>query len=171
MNSEAHQAISSQPQGQFGQTHLRHGLGRTLLVWFLLLSVMSLLVAGVVITTITVQNARQAALERLAAIAALKQSEINTWIANEQQELDLIVNTPFVRSKLLYVLSAQTQDPLVAATRDQLQEYSVVITSKGASFEELFLLDASGRVLFSSDASPVLTFNPPIILFLRLLLP
>jgi GAF domain-containing protein/HAMP domain-containing protein len=116
---------------------------------------MSLLVAGVVITTITVQNARQAALERLAAIATLKQSEINTWIANEQQELDLIANTPFVRSKLLYVLSTQTQDPLIAATHDQLQEYFAVITARGGSFEELFLLDASGRVLLSNDASQV----------------
>lgn len=146
---------ASQAEGLSKWTHLRYGLGRTLLTWFLLLSVISLMVAGVFITTIAVQNARQAAVERLSAIATLKESEINAWIAGRQAELSLIVITPDVRSKLLYVLSAKTQDPLVVATRDRLEEYVSVVTAEGGSFEELFLLDASGLVVLSSDSSQV----------------
>jgi GAF domain-containing protein/HAMP domain-containing protein len=56
---------------------------------------------------------------------------------------------------MLYVLSAQSEDPLVTGSRDQLQLYVSVIVSRGSSFEELFLLDASGRVLLSSDPSQV----------------
>jgi GAF domain-containing protein/HAMP domain-containing protein len=144
-------------QGEFPAkwSHLWHGLGKTLLIWFLLLPVMSLLVAGIIVTTIAMRNARQAAVERLAAIATLKESEINAWVASQQEDLDLIVSTPDVRSRMLYVLSAQTEDPLVIAARDQLQEYISAVASKNSWFEELFLLDASGQVLLSSDPSQV----------------
>jgi GAF domain-containing protein/HAMP domain-containing protein len=155
MSTEVREAVLSQGEGLSKWDHLRYGLGRTLLIWFLLLPVMSLVVAGIIISTITFRNARQAAVERLSAIATLKQSEINAWVANQQAELALIATTPDVRSKLLYALSGEPQDPLAAATRDYLQQYFTAITSKRSSFEEFFLLDASGRVLVSSDPSQV----------------
>ncbi len=116
---------------------------------------MSLLIAGIIVITIAMQNARQAGVERLSAIATLMQSEISAWVASQQDDLDLIVSTPDVRSRMLYVLSAQTEDPLLIAARDQLQEYISVVASKNSWFEELFLLDASGQVFLSSDPSQV----------------
>jgi GAF domain-containing protein/HAMP domain-containing protein len=145
----------SQAKGASRWRHLQHGLGKTLLIWFLLLPVISLVIAGIMAGTIAIQNARHAAIDRLTAIATLKQSEINTWVASQQEELDLIVNTPDVRSKMLYTLSARSEDPLATAAQDQLQVYVSVIATKGSSFEELFLLDASGRVRLSSDPSQV----------------
>jgi GAF domain-containing protein/HAMP domain-containing protein len=38
---------------------------------------------------------------------------------------------------------------------EQLQEYVTIVTTQGSSFEELFLLDNSGRVVLSSDPSQV----------------
>ncbi len=148
-------AIPSSGEGLVRWAHLQRGLGRTLLTWFLLLPVLSLVVAGVIVSTIAIQNARQAALDRLSAIATLKQSEISAWVATRQEELNFIVSSPNIRSKLLYVLDAPSQDPLVAATQDQLQSYFSSIASKGSVFEELFLLDASGRVLLSTDPSQI----------------
>jgi len=135
--------------------HLRYGLGKTLLFWFLLLPVMSLVIAGIIVSNITIRNARQAAYDRLSAIATLKHSEINSWVVSQQEELDLIVNTPDIRSEMLYVLSAQSVDPLVAGSLDQLQRYVSLIVSRGSSFDELFLLDSSGHVLVSSDPDQV----------------
>ncbi len=148
-------AIPSSGEGLARWAHLQRGLGRALLTWFLLLPVLSLVVAGVIVSTIAIQNARQAALDRLSAIATLKQSEISAWVATRQEELDFIVSSPNIRSKLLYVLDAPSQDPLVVATQDQLQVYFSSIASKGSVFEELSLLDASGRVLLSTDPSQV----------------
>jgi GAF domain-containing protein/HAMP domain-containing protein len=116
---------------------------------------MSLVAAGIIISIIVLQNARQAGVERLSAISALKQSEIDAWVASQQEDLALITLIPDTRSKLLYVLSAETQDALVGATQNQLLEYLSAVTSKGGSFEELFLLDASGQVLLSSDPSQI----------------
>jgi GAF domain-containing protein/HAMP domain-containing protein len=148
-------AIPSSGEGPARWAHLQRGLGRALLTWFLLLPVLSLVVAGVIVSTIAIQNARQAALDRLSAIATLKQSEISAWVAARQEELNFIVSSPNIRSKLLYVLDAPSQDPLVAATQDQLQAYFSSIASKGSVFEELFLLDASGRVLLSTNPSQI----------------
>jgi GAF domain-containing protein/HAMP domain-containing protein len=157
MSSE--KAIPSSGEGLAGWAHLQRGLGRTLLTWFLLLPVLSLVVAGVILSSIAIQNARQAALDRLSAIATLKQSEISAWVANRQEELNFIVASPSIRSKLLYVLDAPSPDPLVVATQDQLQAYFSSIASKGSVFEELFLLDASGRVLLSTDPSQIGTLH------------
>jgi GAF domain-containing protein/HAMP domain-containing protein len=153
MSSE--KANPSSAEGLVRWAHLQRGLGRTLLTWFLLLPVLSLVVAGVIVSSIAIQNARQAALDRLSAIATLKQSEISAWVANRQEELNFIVSSPNIRSKLLYVLDAPSPDPLVVATQDQLQAYFSSIASKGSVFEELFLLDASGRVLLSTDPSHI----------------
>jgi GAF domain-containing protein/HAMP domain-containing protein len=155
MSTEVRETFFSPTESRSRWSHLRHGLGRSLLVWFLLLSVMSLVAAGIIITAIVLQNARQATVERLSTISALKQSEIDAWVASQQEELALIALIPDIRSKLLDVLSAETQDVPVVATQEQLQEYLSVITSEGSSFEELFLLDASGRVLLSSDPSHI----------------
>ncbi len=155
MNSEAHETVLSQTEGWFKGGHLRRGLGRTILLWFVALPMISLLVAGIIVSLISVQNARQSAVERLSAIGTLKQSEINAWVTSRQEEVALITSTPDIRSKLLYVLSAKTKDSLVIATQDRLQEYFSTIVSRGGMFEELFLLDTSGRVLLSSDPSQI----------------
>jgi GAF domain-containing protein/HAMP domain-containing protein len=131
------------------------GLSRTLLLWFLLLPITSLLIGGLIITSLALQNTRQAASDRLASIATLKQSEIEAWVTSQQNELALVIATPWVKSKLLYALQTETENALVDATRDQLQEYFAVLTRQGDSFEELFLLNTAGRVLLSSDTSQV----------------
>jgi GAF domain-containing protein/HAMP domain-containing protein len=143
----------SRGKGPLSGTPFRQGLSRTLLLWFLLLPIASLLVGGLIITSLALQNARQAASNRLSSIATLKQSEIEAWITSQQEELALIMATPWVKSKLLYALGAETHTALAVATQDQLQEYFAVLTGQGSSFEELFLLDASGQVLLSSDLS------------------
>jgi len=155
MSTEVQGATISQAEGTSRWTHLRYGLGKTLLIWFLLLPVMSLVIAGIIVSTITIRNARQAAYDRLSAIATLKDSEIDAWIVSQQEGLDLIVNTPDIRSKMLYVLSTRSQEPQVIDTQNQLQLYVSVIVSRGSSFEELFLLDSSGHVLLSSDPDQV----------------
>lgn len=155
MSTKVPEATFSQARDLSRWTHLRYGLGRTLLLWFLVLSVMSLVASGIIISAIVLQNGRQTAVERLSAIASLKQSEINAWTANRQQELALITITPDIRSKLLYVLSTEAQDARVIAAQEQLKEYVSIITSEGGSFGELFLLDSSGKVLLSSDPSQV----------------
>jgi GAF domain-containing protein/HAMP domain-containing protein len=165
MSSE--KADSSSAEGLARWAHPQRGLGRTLLTWFLVLPVLSLVVAGVIVSTIAIQNARQAALDRLSAIATLKQSEISTWVAGRQEELNFIVASPYIQSKLLYVLDAPSQDPLVVATQDQLQAYFSSIASKGSVFEELFLLDASGRVLLSTNSSQIGTLHDRQAYFLQ----
>jgi GAF domain-containing protein/HAMP domain-containing protein len=155
MNSEARETAHSSVEDPSGQTVRSHGLSRTLLTWFVLLPVTSLVLAGVVITIIVMQDARQSVAGRLSAIATLKESEINGWVASQQAELALIAVTPDVRDKLLYVLKAKTRDSLVAATEQQLQEYFTVLTRQGQSFEELFLLDTSGVVHLSTDPTQV----------------
>jgi GAF domain-containing protein/HAMP domain-containing protein len=145
----------SRGKGPLSGTPFRQGLSRTLLLWFLLLPIASLLIGGLIITSLALKNARQAAINRLSSIATLKQSEIEGWITSQQEELALIIATPWVKSKLLYALGAETRNALVVATQDQLQEYFAVLTGQGGSFEELFLLDASGQVLLSSDLSQV----------------
>jgi len=155
MSTEVGGAAISQTEGTSRWMHLRYGLGKTLLIWFLLLPIISLVVAGIIVSTISIRNARQAAYDRLSAIATLKHSEIDAWVASQQEQLDLIVNTPDIRSKMLHVLSAQSVDPLVTGSRDQLQLYFSLIASRGSSFEELSLLDSSGRVLLSSDPNQV----------------
>lgn len=154
MSVEARKADIPSTEGH-SRAHIRRGLGRTLLFWFLVLPVGALVVAGVIVSAISNQNAHQAATERLSAITTLKESEITTWVVSRQEEMALIAITPDVRSKMLYFLSAKTQDPLVVATQDRLQAYFSTIIIQRGEFEELFLLDASGRVLLSTDPSQV----------------
>jgi GAF domain-containing protein/HAMP domain-containing protein len=145
----------SRDTGPLSETPFGQGLSRTLLLWFLLLPIASLLIGGLIITSLALQNTRQAAINRLSSIATLKQSEIEAWVTSQQEQLGLIITTPWVKSKLLYALDAETPNALVIATQDQLQEYFSVLTGPGGTFEELFLLDASGQVLLSSDLSQV----------------
>ncbi|GAB4532541.1 MAG: hypothetical protein Kow0063_13220 [Anaerolineae bacterium] len=168
MSTELSGGATSSAEGSARWSHLRHGLGKTLLAWFLLLPVMSLIIAGIIIGIITVRNARQAAVERLSAISTLKQAEVSAWVASQQEQLDLIANTPDIRSKILYIFdNARASDASVVTTRDQLQDYVSVVTSRSGWFEDLFLLNTSGRVVFSSDPSLVGTSHGLEAYFLR----
>jgi len=126
-----------------------------LLFWFVVLPIVSLIVAGVIVSTISVQNARRSAVERLSAIGTLKQSEINDWVASRQAEIALITKVPQIQAKLLYVLTAKSRDSLVVATEEQLQEYFSSVVAESGAFEELLLLDTSGRALLSTDPGQV----------------
>ncbi|MBA3530402.1 MAG: cache domain-containing protein [Ardenticatenales bacterium] len=124
-----------------------------LLIFFVL---MALLPAGL-ISLVSAQGSlaagEQRSINQLESVATLKEAEIHTWLQNLLLDLKVEQSRALSRERFQQLLQSPVEseafEDAYAAQQAQLRE-SVEV---GEKFEELFLIDAEGRVLLSTTSS------------------
>lgn len=145
-------------------TGMRGGLGRTLLTAFLILSIVPLSFLSFITSSQARHNLEQELNEKLATIAALTESQIQSWVASQQLVLNLLCDSAQIESQFNVVpyadlapLFSPPDSPLFsnrAPKRATLDESVAYLYRKieaayapSSAFKALMLLDQGGRTL------------------------
>jgi len=126
---------------------MRGGLGRTLLSAFLLLTIVPLAAISFLAVNWARRDLRQEVAAKLAAVARLKEAEIEAWTTSLTIQLDALADNPTNRQVFLAPLSAE---PLSAKV-GSLVERTLKAARHAGVFEEIGLLDMDGQVLVATD--------------------
>jgi HAMP domain-containing protein len=132
-------------------TGMRGGLGRTLLSAFLLFTIVPLAVISYLAVDRARQDLRQEVSARLAAVARLKEAEIEGWATSLNGRLDVLATSPAGRGPLLDLLSgdaASTEDRVAA------EQMLQAVLAQG-DLVALGVADASGRIVASAGPWPL----------------
>jgi GAF domain-containing protein/HAMP domain-containing protein len=150
MSDQAAPHIPTQPD-QSHHSHQRisitRGIGRTLLVSFLALTLIPLIVAGVVATSLNALTAQDSARERLATVADLKVQAIRDWLNERENNLEFILLNQST-SDLVQVL---LREPTVESFRRALTDRLAQQTRSERGLERFIVLDNAKRSIASTD--------------------
>ncbi len=99
------------------------------------------------------QSGRRQVLDQLESVATLKEAEIEMWVDRLQSSLSLAV----AEQEATWAAEALLQEPPASAgyqaAYNGLQERLGQVAKHTQLFEELFLMDAQGRTVLSTDAA------------------
>ncbi|MEM7553419.1 MAG: ATP-binding protein [Cyanobacteria bacterium P01_A01_bin.84] len=130
---------------------LKQDLTRKIASSFLLLSLVSVAVVGVV-TFLRARDAlKEAAFERLGVAATLKEEEIERWFEEQQRDFLLTIQFPDVKAKLKTVLSNEVSEAKYKAAYQVLSRYLLEIQKVKPNLQEISILDRSNKIIISTD--------------------
>jgi GAF domain-containing protein/HAMP domain-containing protein len=124
---------------QFGSIRSR------LLIGFVATAIVPVLITGVVATLISQRNAIERTSNQLESVATLKEAELRAWINNLQLYLTSISERPDLTGPAIFKEGFLASHDTVQNTFQQLMKSSQL-------FNELFIMDPSGRVIISTDS-------------------
>jgi GAF domain-containing protein/HAMP domain-containing protein len=117
-----------------------------LLIGFVAAAVVPVLVTAAVVTVISQRNAIDRTSNQLESVATLKEAELRAWINNLQLYLSGIAERPDIAHSALLNESYLASHDAVQSTFQQLLQSSQL-------FDELFIMNTSGRVILSTETS------------------
>ncbi|MBN1657771.1 MAG: GAF domain-containing protein [Anaerolineae bacterium] len=130
------------------------------LAYFLLLSLVPLIVVGLIAYHQGRRTLEQNMLDHLTTTATLKEDEINRWVASLEQDVELLAQNPFLTTLAEDLLSVEGGGTRVLggrevlgseAAHDALREYLVDVQRQKGDFSELMILrEAGGEVVVST---------------------
>ncbi|HEY1011522.1 MAG TPA: SpoIIE family protein phosphatase [Herpetosiphonaceae bacterium] len=89
--------------------------------------------------------------QRLSAISALKEDELNRWIDDQRNAVLTIAADPDITAEFDRMLAADPQSPVFAEAYRRVGEHAAALAGNNPNFAELMVLsDQNGRVLFST---------------------
>ncbi len=126
-----------------------------------LITVMILLVVVPLIVTIAVSiylgmnSSRDQVIRQLQSVATLKDKDLQTWVEDLHSNLSGLLAEPANLPNWGVLLNpkADINDPAYQVTFQQIETRLTVALGDNRLFEELFLLDANGKVMVTTDAS------------------
>jgi GAF domain-containing protein/HAMP domain-containing protein len=117
-----------------------------LLIGFVATAIIPVLITGLVATLISQRNAIQRTSNQLESVATLKESELRTWINNMQLYLTTISERPDLTHPAILAEG-------FLASHDSVQSSFRQLMKSSHLFDELFIMDPSGRVIISTDSN------------------
>lgn len=129
-------------------------LQHKLLFWFLLLSLVPLAVFAAWSVQQASASIKQGAIDKLTAIAHLKQEQISTYFRTSEETLQVVSGEDGVQSALLEFVTAYTTSGNTInseAWRELDEEYSARIDNivKSYGWHDLFLISPQGDIVYS----------------------
>ena len=123
-----------------------------LVSYFLLLSVVTVILVGYVAYTQATEALKLAVFDRLSAVADVKQGELNRWVDDEVRNVVLIAELPEVRAQVR-TMAAEPVDSLGYQTaHGVLASYLSALAHSQADLQEVFILsNVGGKILVSTD--------------------
>lgn len=131
----------------------RGGLGRTLLVAFLLLTLVPLVGMSAVTLWRQYRNSRAQIIDQLTSVATLKEAEVKTWFNSLSPHLELVIADPRIRSDITELIDGEHNEILLAEWRNLLLDTLGIALVVGSEFDELFLMDTKGTVIVATNPS------------------
>ncbi|MBL8103208.1 MAG: GAF domain-containing protein, partial [Anaerolineales bacterium] len=132
--------------GLFQSTSLRNRL----LLAFILLALLPVLITGTAASIISTQGLKNEVLSQLDAIASLKETEINTLLDVLQTNLDLISEDQTTQQSIIKLLQNTDEE---GVNDTQLRNDLVSFSEKTGYFIELFIINADGKIVLSTDTT------------------
>jgi GAF domain-containing protein/HAMP domain-containing protein len=117
-----------------------------LLIGFVATAVIPVLITGAVATLISQRNAEGRTSNQLESVATLKEAELQSWVNNLQLFLTGLSERPDITNAALLSEGYQTSHDSVQSTLQQVMKNSQL-------FDEIFIMDKTGRVILSTDGS------------------
>ena len=129
----------------------RGSLARTLQIAFLLLALGPLFCVSTLMLWRQYQSSQQQVIAQLTSVATLKAAEVETWFNSLPLDLELLVGNPSVNANIITLIASEHNEIILAGWRQVLADTLLVAQASGHKFEEVFLIDAAGRVIVSTD--------------------
>ena len=117
-----------------------------LLIGFVATAIIPVLITGLAATLISQRNAIQRTSNQLESVATLKESELRAWINNLQLYLTTLSERPDITHPAILAEGFLASHDSVQSTFRQMMKSSQL-------FDELFIMDPTGRVIISTDSS------------------
>ncbi|MGD8794984.1 MAG: cache domain-containing protein, partial [Anaerolineae bacterium] len=115
-------------------------------------------VALVVAVTVprTTTQARTQVINQLSSIAELKTAQINTWLENSEATLHIALAGPDAEDRIVgFVASSLAAGPQYEQEQRDLNLLLRETVDAQDTFEEIFIYDASGRIVLASDEAQI----------------
>jgi len=115
------------------------------------------LLTGFVIAAVSAyynfQNAEDKIFDQLESVAALKESQVNTWIGVLQSELDnvLFEQSRFSLASSLLLASDKLSPSAREDAYEHLRDDFKRLINRTGRFEEIFLMNRHGQIVLSTD--------------------
>jgi signal transduction histidine kinase/HAMP domain-containing protein len=119
--------------------------------YFLLLSLVTVSLVGFVAFTQAREALKQSVFDRLNAVAALKEDELNRWIDDQRRDVVFIAWLPELRVQAGSLLSHPESDLEYQAAYAILTEYLKFVVTSTSDSAELSILDLDGNIVLSTD--------------------
>jgi len=120
--------------------------------YFLLLSLIPLVILTGMSRQRSVDTLKQETFERLTAVAVLKEDAINRWVAGMKRNTRLLAQAPIVREYAGSLLTREETDPQFLSAYEILQNHFTTILAEEPDFLEILLLtDVGGQVRLSTN--------------------
>jgi len=127
-------------------------IGRTLVVFFILLAVLPIAIIVPLVIRQANQQAREQATNQLESVAEVKTNEINRLLSSSQEVLQLVLADP--RQYPRIVSAAETEDARLAPIA-QVSEYLTEKLVVQEAFTELYVYNLAGEVRASTQEDVV----------------
>ncbi len=124
-------------------------LRNRLLVISILLAVLPTLVTGIAAVWVSSQGLTDASFNQLEAVAAVKEDQINSWLDALQTNLILISADATNRDTIISLLPGNAEASITNQVRNEFAANNQVTRY----FTEIFILDSSGKIILSTEAS------------------
>ncbi len=119
--------------------------------YFLLLSLATVSLVGLIAYIRAREALKQSVFDRLGAVATLKEDELNRWIDDQRRDVVFIAWLPEVRAQAGLLLSRPSSDPDYQTAYELLTEYLKFVVTSTSDSAELLILDLDGHVILSTD--------------------
>jgi len=125
-----------------------------MLLAFSALLLVSIVLLGSVAYIRARRSLRAAALTRLETIAVLKETELNRWVLDQQQQVLLISALPDLRRQTAILANSGADDPAYQTAYQALSQQIMLLALNNPNVAELLILHpVGGKVLVSSQKS------------------
>jgi len=121
--------------------------------YYLLLSLLTVGLVGIVAFTQARETLKQSIFNRLDAVSTLKEDLLNRWIDDQRRDVVFIAWLPEVGEQAGLLLSRPEHSPEFQTAYTILSEYLKFLVTSTSDSAELFILDLDGNIILSTDKS------------------
>jgi GAF domain-containing protein/HAMP domain-containing protein len=124
-----------------------------LLIAFVLTVLLPALAIGVGVVLVDLVRGQQQTKDHLESVATLKEAEINVWLDNLQADLDSVLYEKVVIDLVSWIAPESPTPALRDTAYTNLQSRFLKLIEQRHLFQEVFLLNARGQVVVSTDTT------------------
>jgi signal transduction histidine kinase len=124
-----------------------------LVVYYLLLSLTTVGLVGVIAFTQAREALKQSVFNRLEAVSTLKEDALNRWIDDQRRDVVFIAWLPEIGEQAGLLLNRPESSPEFQSAYTILSEYLKFLVTSTSDSAELFILDLDGNIILSTDKS------------------
>ncbi len=121
--------------------------------YFLILSMLTAGLVGYAVYVQATNDLQQSVIDRLAAVASLKEDALTRWVNDQSRNLVFVAWMPSIQAQAGRALDASQTSRVRQASQEVLAGNLTSIVSSMSDAEELFVMDLEGRIVVSTDRS------------------